>query len=453
MGTRRLQSDLRYMKWLLLSLCSAFALSGQIVISQIHGGGGNNDGVLSNDYVELFNPGVQPVALSGWTLQYASAAGSSWDRVLLSGSITPGRRMLIVLFGGPKPLPDIAGGDLRAGLNIHHESGKLALVAGSSNLQGSNPAGPIVDFIGYGAANVARGRPAPASDHHLALVRRDGGCADTKNNQGDFFTATPQPRGGFAPAALCAGTPPPVLSQASPTLEGVAHAASFESGWLAPGVIATIFGKGLGPSQLATMQVVQGKAARILAGVAVLVDGQPTPLIYVSANQISFVVPYGTDRPSVTIVVDNAGKVSRPFPVSIAPVLPGLFTRDSSGQGPVAATHADGALVGEARPVRPGDVVILYGTGFGELRQPGVDGALVDRTLPVPRGEVRVWLDDRELDVLYAGGSPGLINAVTQVNVRVPLDSALGTGATPLRLQVGSRATRPGLYLFTAPTF
>ena len=50
--------------------------SPDIVISQLYGGGGNSGGQFTHDFVELFNRGASSVSITGWTVQYASAAGN-----------------------------------------------------------------------------------------------------------------------------------------------------------------------------------------------------------------------------------------------------------------------------------------------------------------------------------------------------------------------------------------
>src|SRR5690348_11369174 len=50
-----------------------------IVISQVYGGGGNSNAILKNDFVELFNPGTVSVSVAGWSVQQASATGSTWN--------------------------------------------------------------------------------------------------------------------------------------------------------------------------------------------------------------------------------------------------------------------------------------------------------------------------------------------------------------------------------------
>jgi len=52
---------------------TAYAVSTDIVISQVYGGGGNSGATYTNDFVELFNRGTTAVSLNGMSIQYASA--------------------------------------------------------------------------------------------------------------------------------------------------------------------------------------------------------------------------------------------------------------------------------------------------------------------------------------------------------------------------------------------
>src|SRR5437868_5373365 len=74
----------------------AFNASAAIVISQVYGGGGNNGATLKNDFIELFNNGATAVSLSGWSVQYASASGTSWQVTTLPAvSLQPGQYLLV----------------------------------------------------------------------------------------------------------------------------------------------------------------------------------------------------------------------------------------------------------------------------------------------------------------------------------------------------------------------
>ena len=85
--------------------------AGNVVISQVYGGGGNAGATLRNDYIELFNRSASPVSLAGWSVQYASSAGSTWQVTNLSGTLAPGQYYLVQEAAGAAgvalPTPDL----------------------------------------------------------------------------------------------------------------------------------------------------------------------------------------------------------------------------------------------------------------------------------------------------------------------------------------------------------
>jgi predicted extracellular nuclease len=184
---------------------------GDAVISQVYGGGGNSGSVFTNDFIEIFNPGPDPVNLSGWSVQYGSSGGSTWSVTPLSGTITPGRYHLVQESGGtggttPLPAPDSVGT-----IGMAAGDGKVALVRSLTALADACPTGgDLVDLVGYGAANCAEGgMPAPALGANTSAVRAQAGCVDTNVNGSDFGTASPPtPRNSASPLNDC--TPPPV---------------------------------------------------------------------------------------------------------------------------------------------------------------------------------------------------------------------------------------------------
>src|SRR5512147_2918786 len=100
-----------------LPIQSVQAVSADIVISQVYGGGGNSGAPFTNDFIELYNRGTTTVSLAGWSVQYASATGTgnlganSGQLTPLSGSLAPGHYLLIQEAGGTTgaalPTPDI----------------------------------------------------------------------------------------------------------------------------------------------------------------------------------------------------------------------------------------------------------------------------------------------------------------------------------------------------------
>jgi hypothetical protein len=165
---------------------------GGVAISRIYGGGGPGGG-LPYDFVELRNRGPDAVSLAGWSIQYASATGSSWAVVPLSGSAAPDEVYLLVA-GSPNGSPVPA--DTTTAVQFSARSGKLALVRSTQPLEGACPkaAESVVDFVGYGAANCfLGGAPAAPGGLDLALVRGDDGCADTRENSADLAALAVEP--------------------------------------------------------------------------------------------------------------------------------------------------------------------------------------------------------------------------------------------------------------------
>jgi DNA/RNA endonuclease G (NUC1) len=167
-----------------------------LVISQIYGGGGNSGATFRNDYVELYNPTTSAVDVGGWTIQYASSTGTSWQAQPLGGIMQPGEYYLIQLASGGAvgallPVSPNVAGDI----NMSGTTGKVALVAAGDALAGSCPLADVVDLVGYGTANCREGASnAPAPSNTIAIFRKNGGFTDTNGNGADFVTGAPNPR-------------------------------------------------------------------------------------------------------------------------------------------------------------------------------------------------------------------------------------------------------------------
>lgn len=180
---------------------------GDVVISQIYGGGGNTGATYKNDFIELYNRTAGTINLTGWSVQYASATGSTWQVTTLSGSILPGGYYLIQEGAGAGGTVDLPTPQATGNIAMSATAGKVALVNNSAALSGTCPTGfHISDFVGYGtAANCFEGSgPAPAPSNTNAILRADNGDTDTDNNAADFAVGAPNPRN--------APPPPPALS-------------------------------------------------------------------------------------------------------------------------------------------------------------------------------------------------------------------------------------------------
>ena len=197
-----------------LTVPAARSASPDVVVSQVFAGGGNAGAPFANDFVELFNRGSTPIDVGGWTIQYASAAGASWQATALSGSIAPGRHYLVQLasgaVGGALPTPDASGTT-----NLAVSGGKVAVVRSATPLTCGATAGScagaasLADLVGYGGAADYEGTAAAGTiDNTTAATRTADGCTDTDDNAADFSAATPTPRNTSSATTTC-GTAPP----------------------------------------------------------------------------------------------------------------------------------------------------------------------------------------------------------------------------------------------------
>jgi uncharacterized protein (TIGR03437 family) len=247
---------------------------------------------------------------------------------------------------------------------------------------------------------------------------------------------------------LAAASPNDASGQtAKPTVAAVTNVASYGNGPISPGEMVVIFGTGMGPSNLVGLQLdQQGRVANILSQVQVLFDGNPAPLIYVSAEQISAMVPYGLAGKSTTqIQVVYQGSTSDSFQKPIAPSAPGIFTADSSGQGQAAMTNSDNSYNTSSNPATPGSYVTFYLTGEGQTNPLGSDGNIATSTANVALS-VTVLIAGRTAQLLYAGSAPGNVNGFCQINAVIPPDLQYG-GNLPLVVQIGGVSTRTGVTL------
>jgi uncharacterized protein (TIGR03437 family) len=119
-----------------------------------------------------------------------------------------------------------------------------------------------------------------------------------------------------------------------------------------------------------------------LDGVSVTVNGEPAYICYISPVQINLLTP--TDLPTagrVAVQVSNGTLTSGFVNVNLQAMAPSFFMFDAAGH--VAATHADNTPIGTTTstppgtPAAPGELIVLYGNGFGVTNPPAVNGQLL----------------------------------------------------------------------------
>ena len=201
---------------LVLAAASAGA-HAQVVISQAYGGGGNSGATLTHDFIEIFNAGGAPQSLNGWSVQYASNAGTTWQVTNL-GNITlqPGQYYLIQEAQGaggtqPLPTPDATGTIPMGGSNA-----KVLLASTTTAQSGACPSGAaVVDLVSIGTGNCPPSTVAMSNT--TSIVRKGGGCTITGDDSQDFEASgvPPVPRTTATALAPCGGPTLPTASIAN----------------------------------------------------------------------------------------------------------------------------------------------------------------------------------------------------------------------------------------------
>lgn len=195
-----------------------------LVISQVYGGGGNANSVYKNDFIEIFNPGSSAVSLAGWSVQYASSSGTSWQATALSGTIQAGGYYLVQEAAGgggttALPTPDVTGG-----INMSASAGKVVLVQQAAALASGTACptgGTVVDFVPFGSGNCSPAAPGTTTNT-VSVQRNTAGCAYTGNPSTDFAVATTAPRNSATTHVTCGTAAQPVAAVAiTPDSTGV----------------------------------------------------------------------------------------------------------------------------------------------------------------------------------------------------------------------------------------
>ncbi len=193
-----------------LTVTGGSVQTGDVVISQIYGGGNNSGATYLNDYIELLNRGTTAVNVSGWSVQYASSTGTSWAVTPLSGTIQPGHYLLVQEAGGTTNGIALPTADVTGTTNLSGTAGKVILISAIAAQSGACPTG-VVDRVGFGTASncgTEWGGTTATLSNTTAAFRKDDGCTNTNNVANDFTVLAPSPRNSGSAAKTCVATPP-----------------------------------------------------------------------------------------------------------------------------------------------------------------------------------------------------------------------------------------------------
>jgi uncharacterized protein (TIGR03437 family) len=200
---------------------------------------------------------------------------------------------------------------------------------------------------------------------------------------------------------------------------------------------------------------------RDLAGLQVLIDGEPAPLLFagrivlgggVTYDQINALAPWSLEPGEAQVTVKRRNVSSLGVSATVAAAAPGVFTTQASGSGqgsvtlgatPVIAAAA-GSLPG-AQPAKRGEAIVIWATGLGRVVKPGESGfALGGALYKVEEQQLartpEVLIGGHPAQVYWGGIAPGFVG-LYQVTAFVPQDIAPGD-RVPVQIRIGEAASR-----------
>ena len=245
-------------------------------------------------------------------------------------------------------------------------------------------------------------------------------------------------------ALLLPAQGPPTLAEGGAVHAGTFQPSDFPGGVLAPGMIVTVFGGNFHAGDPVSSDALPLPLRLGALATRVLVNGSiECRLFFVSEGQINCQLPHGLVGQSVRLKVVTSQGESAEIEAPLRATMPGMFTVNRNGRGPVTASNIvkDGPMAGGFRrhgpdaPVRPGESLSLWCTGLGDTDPPTPAGERVSGPAPAVN-QPRVFVGDVEAQVLYAGRAPNFAG-LDQINIVMPQDAPLGC-ATPVRLETGA---------------
>lgn len=220
-------------------------------------------------------------------------------------------------------------------------------------------------------------------------------------------------------------------------IDAVANAASLLDNPISGGEAIVVRGAGFGSD------------AQLLLG------GKAVPVLSITPNGITAVIPSGLGSAPVMAQVQSGGSGTNQVLLNMTPTSPGIFSVDGSGFGQASIVNQDGTVNSSSHPASPGDKITVYATGIGPVT--------FNNGYAVSQFPVDVYIDGFHCDGLAAlmwpvAGFPG---QVYQLTVRVPDPAAMAAGNPNLAgfkfrsqeaivLNAGGRQSQGGLYISLA---
>jgi uncharacterized protein (TIGR03437 family) len=221
----------------------------------------------------------------------------------------------------------------------------------------------------------------------------------------------------------------------TPTVTAVVNGASSGSS-IATGSWVSIYGSNLATDSRLwnpSTEIINGIFPTSLDGTSVTINNKMATVEYISPGQVNIQPPDDTAVGPVPVVVTTAAGASSTFMATYAQIAPGLFPGAAAPY--IVAQHADNSYVTPASPAQPGEVIILWGTGFGPASPAVPAGKVFNGANPLAN-TATATIGGQSAPIDFAGVvGAGLV----QINVHVP---NISNGDAPVVVTVGGASTQ-----------
>lgn len=390
--------------------------------TRLNAGGGSVEIVLPNG--STYTPGVKQhiqVKVSDssqkrWGFELTARVASSPSSTQ-AGDLTAsdGNSQVRCANGRPKPCSSASV----IQYITHTQTGTRLGTTGSAtfDFDWTPPSTNVGNVTLYAAGNAANGNTQESGDH--------------------IYTTSVT----LTPAAT--STKPAITSSS-----GIVNAATFQAS-IAQNSWVTIYGSNLATTTRTWTQaeVAGGNLPTSLDGVSVTINGKAAYVEYISPTQINVMSPADTSSGPVEVKVSVNDQTSDAAIATAQTLSPGFFTFDGKY---LAATHADNSLLGKpglfpsaptaTTAAKPGETIVLYGTGFGPTNPSVAAGQLTTALSPIS-SNLSVTIGGQSANVTFGGLVPPYAG-LYQFNVQVP--AGLADGDQAVVAQVGTSITPAG---------
>jgi uncharacterized protein (TIGR03437 family) len=178
-----------------------------------------------------------------------------------------------------------------------------------------------------------------------------------------------------------------------------------------------------------------------LDGVSVTIDGRSAFVEYISPTQINVQAPADTATGAVNVVVTNTGRSSAPATAQLQAVAPALFM---SGTSAIASLLPGYTPVSATAPAMAGDLVVLWGTGFGPTNPSAPAGTIVTGAPAMSTPPV-VTVGGVQVPVVSSVLTTGTVG-LYQITIQLPANVPAGTPV--VQASIGGVPTQAGVTIF-----